>query len=66
MFDLQANTARFTLEIASFTGELRVVGFEGEAQRSKPVRASLRARRQAIVRVVVWLGKGAPFPAPHA
>jgi hypothetical protein len=36
MFDLQANTARFTLEIAGFTGELRVVGFEGEAQRSKP------------------------------
>jgi subfamily B ATP-binding cassette protein HlyB/CyaB len=30
------------------------------------VLASLRARRQAIVRVVVWLGKGAPFPAPHA
>ncbi|MCU7920733.1 MAG: hypothetical protein KZQ95_20615 [Candidatus Thiodiazotropha sp. (ex Epidulcina cf. delphinae)] len=31
-----------------------------------PWRASLRARRQAIVRVVAWLGKGAPFPAPRA
>jgi hypothetical protein len=25
-----------------------------------------KARRQAIVRVVAWLGKGAPFPAPRA
>jgi hypothetical protein len=30
MFEMQANAARFTLEIADFTGELHVVGFEGD------------------------------------
>jgi hypothetical protein len=30
------------------------------------LRASLRARREAIIRVVALLGKGAPFPAQRA
>ena len=36
MSDLQANTARFTLEIAGFAGEIHVVGFEAEEQLSQP------------------------------
>ncbi|MEJ2691656.1 MAG: type VI secretion system tip protein VgrG [Candidatus Thiodiazotropha sp.] len=36
MFHLQADTARFTLEIASLTRETLVIGFEGAEQLSQP------------------------------
>jgi type VI secretion system secreted protein VgrG len=41
MSDLQADTARFTLEIASLRGEILVVGFMGDEQLSQPFEFNL-------------------------
>jgi len=41
MFDLRANTARFTLEIASLKGRIHVVGLQGDEQLSKPFEFTL-------------------------
>ncbi|MEJ2693467.1 MAG: type VI secretion protein, partial [Candidatus Thiodiazotropha sp.] len=36
MFDLQANRARFTLDIATLRDEIHLVGFTGEERLSRP------------------------------
>jgi hypothetical protein len=41
VFDLRANRARFTLEIASLMSEILVVGLEGTEQLSKPFKFKL-------------------------
>jgi type VI secretion system secreted protein VgrG len=46
MYDLPADTARFTLKIASFAHELRVVGFKGTEQLSQPFEFELELASQ--------------------
>jgi len=41
VFNLRANTARFTLELASLNDEILVVGFRSEEQLSKPFKFTL-------------------------